>query len=101
MRPPCQHSRLWGARDGDTWRDLFERVVAVLAVTDGNRSDPTDGRPHRSRGACRDVADRFQRTYARSLLNPMETAVTRDIEEDVEQDSSFWGTITLRMVTRT
>ena len=36
-----------------------------------------------------------------SLLNPKEIAVTRDIEEDEEQDSSFWGTTTLRVVTRT
>jgi len=36
-----------------------------------------------------------------SLLNPKETAVTRDIEEDEDQDSSFWGTTTLRVVTRT
>ncbi len=35
-----------------------------------------------------------------SLLNPKETGVFRDIEEDDEQDSSFWGTTTLRVVTR-
>jgi hypothetical protein len=35
-----------------------------------------------------------------SLLNPKEASVTRDIEEDDEQDSSFWGTTTLRVVTR-
>lgn len=35
-----------------------------------------------------------------SLLNPKEDAAFRDIEEDDGQDSSFWGTTTLRVVTR-
>ena len=35
-----------------------------------------------------------------SLLNPKQSGAFRDIEEDDEQDSSFWGTTTLRVVTR-
>lgn len=35
-----------------------------------------------------------------SLLNPKEDAAFRDIEEDDVQDSSFWGTTTVRVVTR-
>lgn len=35
-----------------------------------------------------------------SLLNPKETSVFRDIEEDETQDASFWGTTSLRLVTR-
>ncbi len=36
-----------------------------------------------------------------SLLNPKEALVMRDIEEDEEQDSSFWGTTVLQVITRT
>jgi hypothetical protein len=40
------------------------------------------------------------RMVLESLLNPKEDAAFRDIEEDDVQDSSFWGTTTLRVVTR-
>ena len=35
-----------------------------------------------------------------SLLNPKEGGAFRDIEEDQTQDSSFWGTTSLRLMTR-
>ena len=80
---------------------MFERVVTALAVTDENDQTPEmEGRADRLVFATTSPIESSELALG-SLLNPKKIAVTRAIEEDEEQDSSFWGTTTLRVVTRT